>query len=516
MIKKVCSYIGLTTKYEPNTWEEVIGQKEIIYILKNAIKKCFLSKMLLFVGIKGIGKSTCARILVQELSSSNIVHKFELNGTLTYSINYLNSIIHKIYHNVKEEKFLIIQNINDVSTNFIDIIFPMFHKIPLNMLLIICANKINKIVEYIMSSLSCQIYEFSPISLKENFNHLKNISNKESINIDNETLLYISKYGNGSLMNSMNKLDQLLYFNTFLNKTITKKLVLKKLGILDPICYFKIVDYLLNNNIYDVLILLDNIVKMNISSLLFIQGFIKHLRMLLISKFYYLNLSVQEKNNIKSYIQQSKKISSLCIIDSLKIFCKIEHKLYCLMSQNILYDNKNYYKLIETYILSLFMKYFIKNKSYCNNQYKIQNTNLHDTKFFRYFLEQNWKYFIEKNSKKINPYYFNILKNEIQFYILNNKIFLIKPSIIKDKDLLVIHKSFLEKLQKQCNNQNFEFEILTKQLDNFSVEEYNLLSKKNENMNQLIDRFKLKLKSPSSIPPPITSNSIETKIKDNY
>ncbi|WP_185882452.1 hypothetical protein [Blattabacterium cuenoti] len=508
MIQKVCSYIRLTKKYEPTTWENIIGQKDIVYILKHAVKKCVLSKILLFIGIKGIGKNTCAKILINELSSSNIVHKFELNGTIKYSINYLNSIINKIYNNVTENKCLIIQNINDVSTNFIDIIFPMFYNIPLNMLLIICANKINKIVEYIMSSLYCQTYEFNPISIKDNFNHLKNISNKECIEIDNETLLSISKYGNGSLMNSMNQLDK-LYFHTILKHKISKKLILNRLGILDTIYYFKIIDYLLKNKIYEFIMLLDNIIKINISSILFIKGFIKHFRMLLISKYSHLNSLLKDKNNLKFYIQQSKMLSSLFIIDSLKMFCQIEHKLYDLRIQNVLYDNKHYYKLIETKILSFFLKK--KNNYYSNHESKNKNY-----KYFKYFLEQNWKSFIDKNSNKINPYYLNILKNEIQFYILNNKIVLIKPSIIKEKDFLVIQKYFTEKLQKKCNNQYFEFEILTKKLENFSVEEYNMLSKKNDNINQLIDRLKLKIKSPCSLPPPITYNSIKPKIKDNY
>ncbi|WP_238910920.1 DNA polymerase III subunit gamma/tau [Blattabacterium cuenoti] len=336
---KCFSYIVWSLKYRPIIWEEVIGQMDVTTILKNSIKKNRLSQILLFLGPRGVGKNTCARILASELDSSSNV--FEISGFLNHSVESICETIRKIRLYPKEGKYkiLIINDFNFFSQDSFNIILKTLEKPPTHVLFIFCTTEKNKINSIISR---CQVYEFRIISLRDIFFYLKKIAEKERIVIDNEALFLISKNGNGSLSEALNTFEKLTFYE---QKKISRELVMEKLGILDTSYYFKIIDYLLDQKTSQILILLDKIFQFGVSSINFINGLTKHFRDLLLSKnpetLFLLKL---KKKTIRFYIQQSRRIRSSFLINALRICCQME-------KESIIYKNSRL--TIEIYLIQL-------------------------------------------------------------------------------------------------------------------------------------------------------------------
>ncbi|WP_185881943.1 DNA polymerase III subunit delta [Blattabacterium cuenoti] len=505
---KFFSYIVWSIKYRPVKWNEVIGQMDITTILKNSIEKNRLSQILLFLGPRGVGKNTCARILANELNSfSNI---FEISGFLNHSVKSIYETIHKIRSYPKNGKYniLIINDFNFIPQDSFNIILKIIEEPPSHVLFIFCTTtEKNKIFSIISR---CQVYEFRHISLRDIFFYLKKIAEKERIEIDNEALFIISKNGNGSLSEALNTFEKLTFYD---QKKISIELVMEKLGILDTGYYFKIIDDLLNQKISHVLILLDKIFQSGVSSINFIGGLTKHFRNLLLSKntetLFLLKL---KKKTIQSYIQQSRKICSSFLINALKICRQME-------KESIIYNNSRL--TIEIYLIQLanclctsssFHQKDSDESSFHQkdsdessfHQKDSDESSFHqkdsdDEKKVQY-LQENWIKFIQKFSEKIHPTYLNSLKHEIQFHIYKNKILLVIPSQLETRNFSFIQTHFIKYFRNKLNNPHLEFKILVKEkdLENFPIEQYNSLSKKNKCVDKLIERLNLKILS--SIP----------------
>ncbi|WP_185866846.1 DNA polymerase III subunit delta [Blattabacterium cuenoti] len=512
-------YIVWSLKYRPIRWEEVIGQVDVTNILKNSMEKNRLSQILLFFGPRGVGKNTCARILANELDSFSNV--FEISGFLNHSVESLCEKIHKIrlYPKKGKYKILIINDLNFFPQDSFNLILRTLEKPPIHVLFIFCTTEKNKIFSIISR---CQIYEFRHISLRDIFFYLKKIAEKERIEIDNEALFLISKNGNGSLSEALNTFEKLTFYD---QKKISRELVMEKLGILDPGYYFKIIDYLLDQKISKILILLDKIFQSGVSSINFISGLTKHFRDLLLSKntetLFLLKL---KKKTIRFYIQQSRKIHFSFLVNALRICCQME-------KESLIYKNSKL--TIEIYLIQLanflFQKkdpeefpiqkkdpeefpiqkkdpeeFPIQKKDL--EEFPIQKKDLEEKKI--QFLQENWIKFIQKFSEKIHPTYLNSLKHEIKFFIYKNKILLVVPSKLENRNFFFIQTHFIKYFRNKLNNPHLEFKILVKEknLENLPIEQYNFLSRKNKCVDKLIERLKLKILS--SIPTKLYNKKI--------
>ncbi|AER40371.1 MAG: DNA polymerase III subunit gamma/tau [Flavobacteriales bacterium] len=472
-------HIVLTRKYRPVKWNEVIGQNEVIIVLKKAIEKNRLSQFLFFFGPKGVGKNTCARILASELNSfseEESPYVFEISGIFHNSREIICEIIGKIRLHPKKGKYkiFIINDVHFFSQDSFNIFFHMMEKSPSHALFIFCITKKNGILDPIISR--SQVYEFKRISLKEIYFHLKEIMEKEGIQIEKEALFLIAQYGNGSMSKAISTFDKLSFWN-YEKKKITKEFVMEKLGILDPFYYFKIIDYLLDEKIYKILILLDQIFQKGVDPISFIIGLTKHFRNLFLSKNYEtISLLKDEKKTIQSYIHQSKKLSFSFLINALMICRKMEDKYEM---------SKNFNRLtIELYLIQLANSI----SSYNPNYFFLKNKKIQ-------YLQEFWKNFIHKFSEKINPVYLNTLKNEIKFQILKNRIIMIIPSQLEIREFFLIQTYFIKHCRIKLKNPHLEFKTIIKQLENYPIKEYNFLSKKNKCVEELIERLNLKFSS---------------------
>ncbi|WP_341655808.1 AAA family ATPase [Blattabacterium cuenoti] len=468
-------------KYKPIKWNEVIGQKDIILILKKAIQENRLSKILFFFGPEGVGKNTCARILSNELNSFSelkyySLNRFEINGFLNNSLEHIYKIINQSRFFPKLGKYntFIINNIHMVSQCFFNFFIRFIEEKHPHVLFIFCGTEEKKIPKLILSR--CQVFEFKRISTKEIFLHLKMISEKENIEVENEALLILSKHVKGSISKAIYLFDRLILYKDS-EKKISKEFLIQKLGIIDVKYYFKIVDYLLDKKIRKIFILLDKILQNKVNSYDLIIGLTKHFRNLFLYKNYEtISILKLKKEIIFSYISQSKKISYFFLMNALSICLRLKKE----------YEkfNQSYRLTIEIYIIQL--AYLFDNK---------KNENFYDFKEDEKIqcLQKNWINFLHKFYGKINPIHLYFLKNEIKFQIEKNKIFFVFPSKLGNVSFLLIYTHFFKYFKEKFNYPHLKFEILKK--NSSTIEQYNLLYYKNKLIETLIERLNLKISS---------------------
>ncbi|WP_317167153.1 AAA family ATPase [Blattabacterium cuenoti] len=471
----------LSDKYTPLKWNDVIGQKDIIINLKKAIEKNCLSQILFFIGPKGVGKNTCARILANELkynSKLETFHIFEIHKILNNNsedkiINQVKSI-----SNNKNINIFIINDLNLFSQYFSNFILKFIKEKHSHILFIFCATEENKIPELILSR--SQVYEFKSISIKEIFFHLKMIADKENVEIENEALFVLSQYVEGSLSKAIFIFDKF-----FLNKKkLTKNMIMKKLGLIDLKYYFEIVDYLLNKKMHKILITLDEIFQEKIDFYNLLIGFINHFRNLFLSKNSdTISILKFNKKTIQSYIEQSKKISYLFLVNILNICIRWEKEY------NNKKLNKNCRLIIEIYLIQLY--HLFSNNKEKKESKEILSSLQEEEKIS--FLQKNWIQFIQNFSEKVDPIYLDFFKKKIQFQIKKNKIFLIIPYELENKEFLLIQNHFEKYLKNKLNCPNLEFKRISKESNESQIKEYNFLYKKNKFVGTLVKRLNLKI-----------------------
>ncbi|AGW86336.1 DNA polymerase III subunit gamma/tau [Blattabacterium sp. (Nauphoeta cinerea)] len=464
----------LSEKYKPLKWNEVIGQKDIILVLKKAIQENRLSKILFFLGPKGVGKSTCARILSNELNSFSgledfSLNRFDIDGCFNNSSEYIYRIINqsRFVPRIGMYNIFIINNIHMFSLYFFNIFIKFIEERHPHILFIFCGEEEKKIPKLILSH--CQVYEFQAISTKEIFIHLKMIAEKENLEIENEALLILSKHAKGSIGKAVYLFNKLILYSE--NK-ISKEFLIQKLGIIDIKYYFKIVDCLLNKKMHEIFILLGQILQKKTDCYNLIIGLIKHFRNLFLSKN---NKTISilkfRKGIIFSYITQSNKISYFFLMNALKICFRLKKEYEKI--------HQNHRLIIEIYLMQL--SYLFYNHNYNHNMMKKLN-----------FYKKIGK-FIQKFSGKINPVHLYFLKNETQFKMEKNKIFFIIPYKLEDRNLLLIQTYFLKYFKEKFNDPYLEFEIVKKNSN--TIKQYNLLYKKNKLVETLVERLNLKISS---------------------
>jgi len=295
-------YIVSARKYRPDTFESVVGQKNITTTLKNAIKNQQLAHAYLFCGPRGVGKTTCARIFAKTINCSNISADFEacnqcescrsFNENRSYNIHELDAASNNSVEDIRSliDKVRVPPQMGHYSVYIIDEVhmlsqaaFNAFLKTleepPGHAIFILATTEKHKILPTILSR--CQTFDFNRINVEDAVEHLKFVAGKEGVNAQEEGLNVIAQKADGAMRDALSIFDQIVAFS---GKDITYQQVIDNLNVLDYDYYFKLVDAFLSEDTTQSLLIFDDILDNGFDAGHFVAGLCSHLRDLMICK----------------------------------------------------------------------------------------------------------------------------------------------------------------------------------------------------------------------------------------
>ncbi len=308
------NYIVSARKYRPTGFEEVIGQNHITTTLTNAIKQDQLAQALLFCGPRGVGKTTCARIVANMINgfdqqaghgTSAALNIYELDAASNNSVDDIRNLIDQVRYPPQYGKYkvYIIDEVHMLSNQAFNAFLKTLEEPPSYAIFILATTEKHKVIPTILSR--CQIFDFNRIKISDISDRLEHIASKENIEAESEALHLIAQKADGALRDALSLFDLIVTYSS--GNKITYKDTTQNLHILDYDYYFRITDFLLEENISQTLILFNEILKKGFDGQNFINGLAEHFRNLLISKDPATTELLEVSDNIKTkYLEQSK------------------------------------------------------------------------------------------------------------------------------------------------------------------------------------------------------------------
>lgn len=342
------NFIVSARKYRPQTFDTVVGQSSITHTLKNAIINNHLAQAFLFCGPRGVGKTTCARILAKTINclklsaeiepcntcesctSFNEQHSFniqELDAASNNSVEDIRSLADqvRIPPQVGLRKIYIIDEVHMLSQAAFNAFLKTLEEPPSHAIFILATTEKHKIIPTILSR--CQIFDFKRIQVEDITKHLEYICEKEKIEFDHDALHIIGQKADGALRDGLSIFDRMVSFN---QSKITYKDTIENLNILDHDYYFKSIDLALNEDIPKSLLLFNEVIQKGFDGHNFINGLAQHLRNLLVCKNpQTIDLLEVGSTTKQKYLAQAQSADHTFIMEGLTICnqCDVQYKL---------------------------------------------------------------------------------------------------------------------------------------------------------------------------------------------
>lgn len=284
-------FIVSARKYRPQVFSDVVGQQAITNTLENAIKNDHLAQALLFTGPRGVGKTTCARILAKRINQESMDHPmadedfafniFELDAASNNSVDDIRTLTDQVRIPPQTGKFkvYIIDEVHMLSQQAFNAFLKTLEEPPAHAIFILATTEKHKIIPTILSR--CQIFDFKRIGVLDIKNYLYKIAEGEKVEAEDDALHVIAQKADGALRDALSIFDRVVSFS---GDQLTRKAVSENLNVLDHDVYFQVTDLLLDNNIPQVLITLNNIMTKGFEGHHFIIGLASHFRDLLVAK----------------------------------------------------------------------------------------------------------------------------------------------------------------------------------------------------------------------------------------
>jgi len=339
-------YIVSARKYRPAIFEDVVGQQHVTSTLKSALQKGQLAQAYLFTGPRGVGKTTCARILAKVVNCENPINGntacnqcesckafnenlsfniFELDAASNNSVENIRSLIDEQVRYMPQKgkfKVFIIDEVHMLSKSAFNAFLKTLEEPPAHAIFILATTEKHKIIPTILSR--CQIYDFKTIQVPDIVKQLELISEKEGIKYEKEALNIIANKADGAMRDALSIYDRMVSSSD--ENIITYKQVLENLNMLDYDYYFKVTDYILQKDISAVFLLLDKIIKEGFDINLFILGLAEHIRQLLVSKDIRTHILLTIGDELKQkYINQSQLMNKGMALTALNILNQCDY-----------------------------------------------------------------------------------------------------------------------------------------------------------------------------------------------
>ena len=321
------NYVVSARKYRPTSFDDVIGQDHVTTTLKNAIENKKVAQSLLFCGPRGVGKTTCARIVAKmvnnlewndPLKNNNDLNIYELDAASNNSVDDIRNLIEQVRYAPQSGKFkvYIIDEVHMLSNAAFNAFLKTLEEPPSYAIFILATTEKNKVIPTILSR--CQIHDFNRIEIDDIKNRLKKISELEDVSTEDDALHIIAQKSDGALRDALSILDLMITYST--EKKITYENVIRNLNILDYDYFFKITDFILKNDSSSCFLILDEILKLGFESKHFITGLAEHFRNLLLCKDESVSKLIEVSDGIQTkYSKQSEQISNEITFNALDI-----------------------------------------------------------------------------------------------------------------------------------------------------------------------------------------------------
>ena len=342
------NFVVSARKYRPSNFSSVVGQQHITTTLKNAIKNNHLAQAFLFCGPRGVGKTTCARILAKTINCQNRTADFEacntcdsckaFNNNASFNVHELdaasNNSVDDIRNLVEQVRYApqqglykvyIIDEVHMLSNSAFNAFLKTLEEPPKYAIFILATTEKHKVIPTILSR--CQIFDFKRIQVKDIAEHLSYIAREEKIEAEDEALRLIATKADGALRDALSIFDLIVTYSA--SNKLSYLETINNLHILDYDYYFKVVDAILGGNISQILLVFDEILKQGFDGHNFIVGLSEHLRDLMVCKDPETLDLIQVSDSAKSrYLQQSESTSVSFLLSALSICnqCDIHYK----------------------------------------------------------------------------------------------------------------------------------------------------------------------------------------------
>ncbi|MFW5700813.1 MAG: DNA polymerase III subunit gamma/tau [Cyclobacteriaceae bacterium] len=320
-------FVVSARKYRPKGFEEVVGQEHITTTLKNAIDNNQLAQAMLFCGPRGVGKTTCARILAKMINGfddGNVVHSpnalniYELDAASNNSVDDIRNLIDQVRYPPQYGKYkvYIIDEVHMLSNAAFNAFLKTLEEPPSYAIFILATTEKHKVIPTILSR--CQIFDFNRIQVKDIAGHLHRITKSENIDAEEDALHLIAQKADGALRDALSLLDMIVTFSS--GKKVTYKSTIDNLHILDYDYYFKLTDKLLEENVGEALLIFDEILKKGFDGHNFLVGMAEHFRNLLVCKDAKTVTLLEVADNIqKKYVEQAEVSPLSFLLSALNI-----------------------------------------------------------------------------------------------------------------------------------------------------------------------------------------------------
>ncbi|WP_153798864.1 DNA polymerase III subunit gamma/tau [Foetidibacter luteolus] len=295
-------FIVSARKYRPQTFDTVVGQGHITTTLKNAIKNNQLAHAFLFCGPRGVGKTTCARILAKTINCQNLqpdgeacnqchscksfndgisLNIHELDAASNNSVDDIRSLVEQVRFAPQAGKYkvYIVDEVHMLSASAFNAFLKTLEEPPSYAIFILATTEKHKILPTILSR--CQIFDFKRITSNDTVEHLEEIVRKEELKAEKGALQVIAQKSEGCMRDALSILDKIV---SFTNGTVTYQNTLEHLNILDHDYYFRLLEHLLQQDMAGAMLLYDEINRKGFEGDLVLNGFAEFIRNLLVCK----------------------------------------------------------------------------------------------------------------------------------------------------------------------------------------------------------------------------------------
>ncbi|MDB4162654.1 DNA polymerase III subunit gamma/tau [Saprospiraceae bacterium] len=339
-------FVVSARKYRPATFDEVIGQDHVAKTLKNALIGDKLAHAFLFCGPRGVGKTTCARILAKVINCENKINGvdpcnecgscksfsdsasfniIELDAASNNSVEAIRTLIEQVRFQPQQgsHKVFIIDEVHMLSTAAFNAFLKTLEEPPPYAIFILATTEKHKILPTILSR--CQIFDFKRIQISHIIQQLEHICKAENRTAEPEALQMIAQKADGAMRDALSIFDKIASAS---NDNITYQEVITQLNVLDYDYFFKMTDYLLREDFSQILLTLDDVMKQGFEVDLFIQGMSEHMRNLMVCR-HPETLSILEisEGAMKRYHDQSMICTNSFLLSALNLLNQCDMSL---------------------------------------------------------------------------------------------------------------------------------------------------------------------------------------------